>query len=278
MILPVEYKIQGTPKTAVFILVYQNATMAKAAIQSFQETVKIPNVELILVHHIRPSEHEKAENVAKLITSLPYRNLVIKSDKFNYPRLMNEAISRFRGDFNFFIHMNDDIVLWPKAIEQMIAVATSDEKIGIVGAKLMFPPKRGDLTSPASWIENIHPMQHFGVKINKETLTAHHVNAYKPGNSPDCQTVKDVDAVTFALALVRREIFDTMAMDEQFASDYNDIAYCLEAHKMGRRVVVCPSAMAFHRQSATRKLYGLNSVQSDYILFAQRYGEFIRGR
>jgi GT2 family glycosyltransferase len=76
--------------------------------------------------------------------------------------------------------------------------------------------------------------------------------AKDPGYFGSTLTPRDCIAVTAAAMLVRSSVFDEVGgFDPAFARDFNDVDFCLRAHRAGHRVAWTPYAHFTHYEGAT---------------------------
>jgi GT2 family glycosyltransferase len=117
---------------------------------------------------------------------------------------------------------------------------SQQREIGAVGAKLLFPDGR---------------LQHVGVVVGIGG-GACHVMSGLPGDTPGyfggAWIIRNYSAVTGACLMTRREIFEALGgLEERFATDFNDVDYCLRAREAGYRIVVTPFAKLHHFEGAS---------------------------
>ncbi|HET7412663.1 MAG TPA: glycosyltransferase family 2 protein, partial [Pararhizobium sp.] len=164
----------------------------------------------------------------------------VRSEPFNFARAVNRGLSQASGEH--FLLLNNDIeVIHPDWLTEMVSCLNYD-RAGIVGAKLLYP--NGTL-------------QHAGVIAGFGGLAGHWY-LDKPGTYAGPMNRLHVRAsmtcVTGAAMLIagecRRAVGDFDATN--FAVAYNDVDYCLRAHKQGFRIVWTPFASLYHHESASR--------------------------
>ena len=157
---------------------------------------------------------------------------------FNYSRLMNYGISCAKGEYILMLN-NDTEVISTNWIEELLGTCMRKD-VGIVGARLYFP----DDAVQHAWVS----MGGNG-PVHKNSLLARREGA----NFESALLARDVSAVTGACLMTSKEDFDAMGgLDEEFAVNYNDTDYCYRMLERGKRVVYCPTAELYHRESVTR--------------------------
>lgn len=269
---------QDDKRTTVILLCHNNIGVLQQAVESFEAHGKgnLKHCNLKIVHGFENKSDKKQQEVAKYVSILPYEHTTIDID-FNYSKIMNMFMEKYKDESDYFIQMNDDIVLFPDALEEMVAFANMKPKAGIVGAKLLFPPPNTP-TNPcmAIWTKSIGLIQHVGVDIpvckhHGDYLVPTHVLHRQPSNVIMASVPRRWPAITFALVLIRKELFLQTKMDERFRWDLNDIDYCLQAGKFGWECWCNTNALAYHHESITRKPYGNCGVGHEYELFRRKW-------
>src|SRR5690606_41695431 len=76
-------------------------------------------------------------------TTFPYttlfRSVIVHKENKGFPYSCNHGAMR-SGRSTYIVFMNSDIVTTPGWLEAMKGVFEKDPKVGVVGAKLIFPP------------------------------------------------------------------------------------------------------------------------------------------
>ncbi len=167
---------------------------------------------------------------------------VIRHDApFNFSELCNLGARHARYDRLLFL--NDDVeALEPDWLSLMMAHLNHDE-VGIVGARLLYPSGA---------------LQHAGVAVNLVPGPGHPWRGLPreqwEGRPLIC-TATEVDAVTGACLLIKRDLFDALnGFDEEaFAVTLNDIDLCMRARQKGFRVIYAPEATLIHKEGQSRR-------------------------
>ena len=178
--------------------------------------------------------------------------------EFNIAAKMNMGAKKARGQYLLF--MNDDIE--PISHDWMECMLQFAQRpgVGVVGAKLYFESGK---------------LQHVGVAFCNGLPD--HIARGMPGTDPgyfysSCAT-RNYLAVTGAVMMTRRDVFEGVGgFDERLAVNYNDIDYCLNVFRSGRRVVFAAGAELYHYESVSR---GRTVAQEEIVRFMERWGKFV---
>ena len=157
---------------------------------------------------------------------------------FNFAATINFAARQATGEHLLLLNDDTEVIAgeWMRAMLEF----SQQPEIGAVGAKLLFPDGR---------------LQHTGVVIGIGGGACHVLSGH-PGETPgyfgSAWIIRNYSAVTGACCMTRREIFEALGgFDERFATDFNDVDYCLRAREAGYRIVVTPFARLYHFEGAS---------------------------
>ncbi|GAA2821292.1 glycosyltransferase [Saccharopolyspora taberi] len=147
----------------------------------------------------------------------------------------NLGAEHARGEHLFFL--NNDAEVTESWLDVLMETMTSDERIGLVGAKLVYPDGRLQECGGIVWSDG---------------------NGWNYGrggdpNGAEFGNVRDVDYCSGAAILVRAEVFRQVGgFDTRFAPAYyedTDLAFAVRA--AGYRTVVQPKAVVVHHEGVS---------------------------
>jgi len=164
--------------------------------------------------------------------------------RFNYAKLHNSIAQSIQAEnpADYYILMNDDVeIINHNFIEEMLFVSHQEEA-AVVGAALYFPEKNYEKRT----------FQHGGVFLSDRIKLFEHFARKKLAKKNYVPT-REVSAVTFALVMVRSQVYHQLLLDEKFYGDCNDIDFCLRAREAGYKIWYSSKAEAYHVEAATRK-------------------------
>lgn len=184
------------------------------------------------------------------INSLPSnKKAILIKNKKNYGYTggnnigIKYALTNSKTDY--FLILNNDIVVAPDFLSEMIEVAESDLIIGIAGPKTFFydDPQRFQLV----WIDvNLI----YGQGKNNGFREIDH--------GQFDQINKECNIVQGSCLLVRKEVIERIGLlDEDYFCYYDEMDYCLRTRKAGYKIAYVPKAKVWHKISQTsQKLSG----------------------
>jgi len=266
----------GKPKVAILILTKDKTQHFKACLDSVQrETVGLDYHVFVMHHHIDDSPGTMANH--KIIEANGYTNWEWK-EQFNYSKMNNFLLDNIPKGYTHVVLLNDDVIVGPGWLYELLSIVTQDEKVGIVGSQLLYPLKHS-LGAPMffnfSWILNGYRIQHAGVSLVSDIGAIHDYYQFDC-NSSAVNFVREVDAVTFACALINIKVLeDGVVLDEKMAIEFNDIDFCMKAKSKGYKIMYTPWSKGFHFESLSRS--GLQS-DSDALIFRKRWEKQLNTR
>jgi GT2 family glycosyltransferase len=263
----VRYEIVGAPTVTVIIPTAGTIRetpagtrdMALACVRSILERTDYPNYDIVLAANGRLSDE-----LERLIAGEPRVKRVAcdPAGPFSFAATINGAARHATGDHLLLLNDDTEVIAaeWMRAMLEF----SQQREIGAVGAKLLFPDGR---------------LQHVGVVVGIGG-GACHVMSGLPGDSPGyfggAWIVRNYSAVTAACLMTRREIFEALGgLDERFATDFNDVDYCLRVRAAGYRIVATPFAKLYHFEGASfgNRLHVLNPAE--VRLMSERWAHVI---
>jgi GT2 family glycosyltransferase/glycosyltransferase involved in cell wall biosynthesis len=225
------YRRMGRP-VSVVIPTYGPPDDVIAAVRSIRKTTRRDKVHIIVVDDGSAPEH-----VARL-QQLRDVQLVLGESNVGFAANANRGL-RAADPANDVVLLNSDVIALPDWLACLQYAASSQDDVGIVGAKLLYPDGR---------------IQHAGVHRNLGAPEwFDHRFRFKPGDHEPANVTVAALAVTGACMYVRREVIDRIGLlDERYAMAYEDVDWCLRAWEADFRVVYFPPAVLEHKESVTR--------------------------
>lgn len=245
------------PSVSIIIPTTNRVDLLEPCINTLLSKTRYPNFDVHIVQNGGISPEMQA--YLDTITDARVIKHVWATEGFNWSKLNNDAVRKAKGDFLVFL--NDDTrVLEPAWLSEMVGAA-QQMNIGAVGAKLVYPSDY---------------IQHIGVTVNSGACGHMHkgIPVTHPGYQGIAMLAHEATAVTGACMLVRRWVFDDIGgFDENYAHNFNDVAFCLELRRRGYINLVAPKAVLQHYEGVSRlsplAVEG-RSIQTDE---GQRLGE-----
>lgn len=149
-------------------------------------------------------------------------------------------LSLAEGCARFMWLLNNDTVVAPDSLDQLVAVAQGDERIGAVGATLLeyFDPDVLQMACGATTSETTGKL----LRINQRGRSRSHVDA----------SSTDFNFVCGCSLFVRRDaLLDVGLLDDRFFIYAEDADFSLRLHAAGWRLGYAANALVWHKGSMT---------------------------
>jgi hypothetical protein len=172
----------------------------------------------------------------------PFAKVVENRRNLGFAEGNNAAILSAGGDFLFLL--NNDATIDPGCIRELLNVACSDQRIGILGCKV-YLARNGEKI-----------LEHAGGVIYPSGYTTS--MGYLRRDHGQYDQVRDVDYVLGAAMMVARPVIQRAGfLDPLFVLYYEETDLCYRARMAGFRIVFVPQAIVHHRHALTvDKFYG----------------------
>ena len=200
--------------------------------------------------------------------------MVIRSINDGFSKGNNRGIKLAKG--KYILLLNPDTKLMPETLQATYEKIRSNPKIGALTCKLIRADGSMDLACrrsfPSFWgalsrflhLSFIFPRSKFFSKYNLTFL-------------PEDQEA-EVDAISGAFFLTRREVIDQVGMlDEQFFLYNEDFDWCYRIKQAGWRILYFPKVQCYHfkglstRKAPFRSLYAF--ADSIWIWYEKHYAD-----
>jgi len=154
----------------------------------------------------------------------------------------------------YLLLLNNDMVVAPGFLDELVSAAESDTGIGILGPRFYwYGPKGMDnsVHSAGGRIRWWHPYL-YGVIVEKNVDPSEH------------QNVGAVDWVSGAAMMLRHRVIEELSLlNSRYFFGNEDVEYCLRARKSGFKIVHVPKALVWHKRGRSRKKLAFSV---DYIV------------
>jgi GT2 family glycosyltransferase/SAM-dependent methyltransferase/thioredoxin-like negative regulator of GroEL len=161
--------------------------------------------------------------------------IIRNEENLGFAVACNQGARVAKGQYLVFLN-NDTVPVqgWLKALVQEVETSPA---VAVVGSKLLYE----DGT-----------IQHGGVAFSWLYGTAYHMYLRVSADAPMVNRRRELQAVTAACMLVRREAFESIGgFDEGFRNGFEDVDLCLKIRDRGGRVVYQPKSTLYHLESQT---------------------------
>jgi GT2 family glycosyltransferase len=246
---------------------FQRPSEIAGLLENLSQQTLLPS-EVIIVDGAPVNETETEKVVAKLKDSLPFKCLYLRHERGTAIQ-RNAGIKKANGNLIAFV--DDDVRLEKDYLEQMAAVFTNDaeKKIGgVVGYRVNKYFDTGSVQR-WRWYKRLHLLSTYEPgRYDFKSGYPVNANMQKPFSG-----VREVDFMTTACAVWRREVFDEGLQFDSFFSDYGvleDAHFSLRAGQTWK-LLQCGDARCIELSSPNgrtdRRKIGFKCVVNYYYVF-----------
>ena len=213
----------SSPKVSIIIVNYNGKELLQKCLDSLLK-VNYDNFEIILV------DNNSTDGTVEFITKNYPSLIIIKLDSnkgFAEPNNVAAKISKGK----YLLFLNNDTVVTPNFISEMVKVMETDKKIAICQSLLLKPD--GSIDSSGDFIDDL------GVVYNSKTKI---------------DEIREVSSARGASMLVRSDIFEKLdGFDQKFFITFEDVDLCWRSWILGYRVLIIPTSIVYHEGGITIK-------------------------
>ena len=261
---------------SVCIVNYNNQGLLARCLASVFEASKEVSLEVLVADN-----GSTDDSVAWLKRAHPNVRLFENVGNIGFGAASNQLIRASSGEH--LLLLNNDCVLSPDCLQQLLLCQASESSIGITGCRVL---TGNNFLQPTC--DSIGPLGFLLPNLRK-VMDSHFLSFGLPGKSQIARMrryeirhgynrVHEADFVAGVCMMIRRAVFHSIGeLDENFFLYYEDVDYCLRARQAGWKVVYTPLGTASHFvQSKAKKNYPdrvrMESWWSAYYFVRKHYG------
>jgi hypothetical protein len=177
---------------------------------------------------------------------------------------LKKALEEKTGKFDYFLLLNNDTIVPPSFLGELVDVASRNQNIGIIAPKIYFYSKEKRI-----WF--------VGGRINwlKNRGEHDHYNETDIGQF-DEHPFFETGFVTGCAMLIKRSVIEKIGlMDERYFLYYEDADWNLAAGRAGYKIAIAPRSFIFHKVSQSTKPASFSYVYyhtRNGAMMAKKYG------
>ena len=242
------------PESSDFIQTYK-------CINSILEAEKILNYEIILINE---TLSEEIKFLTKNNHKISVKNFLNKDkDIENFLKNFNNAVKISKGKYIFFL--NDNTKVYKNWLSFLLNLIEKNEKIGIVGSKLIYP--NGTLFEAGGIVWNDGEYTNFGKGEN--------------ANMPEYNYIKEVDFVSGVSFIIKKSVWTKIGgFDEKFIKMYyGDIDLSFNLRKFGFKILYHPQSLVEYYGENYRRINNLSIKEKDNkIKFKEKWKDELKNQ
>lgn len=218
------FKKEANPKVSIIIPVYNQFDYTYKCLESVFAYSKDVSYEVIIGDDVSNDKTKHLERYAKNI------KVIHNSENLKFLLNCNNAAKQARGEYILFL--NNDTQVLEGWLSSLVSLIESDEKIGMVGSKLIYP--NGTLQEAGGIIWKDASGWNFGRNDDP--------------TKPEYNYVREVDYISGAAIMIRHSLWNEIGgFDELFVPAYcedSDLAF--QVREKGYKVMLQPKSVVVH--------------------------------
>jgi GT2 family glycosyltransferase len=235
------------PKVTIVVINWNGLTDTLECLRSIQN-LEYPNYNVVVIDNCSKG------NDAEIIRS-KFGNFVcvIEEEKnLGFAGGNNVGIRwALRNRAKYVLLLNNDTVVDPSFLMELVTISQNDQEIGIVGPKIYY-------------YESPHRIYSAGGKVNLWTGNAPLIG-WGENDVGKFENFKEVDYVTGCALLIKEETIKKIGvLNETYFAYYEETEWCLKAKKAGFRVIYVPKARIWHKDPV-KKTNKTNALRIYYM-------------
>jgi GT2 family glycosyltransferase len=242
-------------KTGIVLLNYNSFEDSKECIQSILISSG-KEYKIILVDNASiDASYEKLKDEFNQNTEIKFLE---SQENLGFSGGCNIGISwALQQDYDYVLLLNNDTIVTPNFLEELILIGESDKNIGIVGGKTLFNDDRKSIWDAGGYISE---KSFRGVRRREGSL--------------GIDEVGEVGFVTCCLALVKKEVFSEIGLlPEAYFFGSEEWEFSLRAERIGFKLVYNPNCIIYHKVGRSHDYTSAKMLYNTYrnrILFVKR--------
>jgi GT2 family glycosyltransferase len=167
------------------------------------------------------------------------------------------ALKYFNPEYILLI--NNDVIVEKQFLTELVNVAESDKKIGIVGPKIYYENFRGrsDIINFAG--EDIVIWKAKGIRYG-----------YDKNDNGQYDKIREVDKIDGACMLIKKQVVKSIGLfDPNFFAYWEETDLCIRAKNAGFKVVYAPMSRIWHKIASSTG--GFYSNKRTYLMTRNRF-------
>jgi len=237
--------LEKQKSVAIIIVNWNQRNTLATCLSSLKNKTEYSNYQVIVVDN-----HSLDDSVKLVKQTFPWADLIALDKNYGFSIGNNKGIAYAlkKYDSQYFLLLNNDTELiqsdW---LRRMVAVAESEDNLGIVGCKLIYPDGK---------------TQYIGTNFSAKKLAW-----INPSSERTLPEEFDVDSVLGACFLIKRAVIDKIGFfDAAFSPFINEESdFCARAKKVGYRTRMILGVKVIHFLNKS-----LNKINSPYVDFISR--------
>lgn len=221
---PIEFPVCLHPAVSIIIPVYNEFDYTYSCLKSILKNTGDMAYEILIADDCSTDVTKDIEKIAKNV------RLITTKENVRFLLNCNHAAKYAKGKYILFL--NNDTQVQANWLEPLTSLIERDEKIGMVGSKLVYPD--GYLQEAGGIVWNDASAWNYGNRKSPE--------------DPEYNYVKEADYISGAAVMIKKALWEAIGgFDERFApAYYEDTDLAFEVRRRGYKVLYQPLSVVVH--------------------------------
>jgi GT2 family glycosyltransferase len=225
------------PKVAIIILNWNGKEDTIECLESLKH-ITYPNYEILLVDN-----GSTDGSVGCFRERYPGMEIIENGENLGFAEGNNVGIRRAMDDgADYVLLLNNDTVVDPEFLGELVKVAESDPKIGIVGPIIYY-------------YDEPSKIQYGGGKVNWWIGRPYHCLIDEIEDDKLGSMSTEVDFVTGCCILINIKIGNNIFFDEKYFAYFEDADLCVRLQREGYKLICNKSSKIWHKVSKSSNLH-----------------------
>ena len=237
--------VKKWPLVSVIILNYNGRNLLDECLKSVLNA-NYPNLEIILVDNA--STDGSIEIIEERYKNVPFLRIIKNASNFGFAAGNNIGVSYAKG--KYIVFLNNDTVVEPNWLTELVSVMENDVKIGAAQSKLLSLTDKKSIDSAGDFID------YYGFSIRR--------GGWGEKDEGQYDRIEEIFSARGAALIVRSKVLAEIgAFDPDFFLGYEDIDLCWRIRLNGYKIVLVPNSRVYHIGSATATSSFLNVFHTE---------------
>lgn len=251
--------VSAAPAVSIVIPTYQNLHLTRQCIEGIlHNTAEVPYEIIVVDNH----STDGTESYLREMEKKGVLRAVFNPVNMGFACACNKGAQAAQSPFVLFL--NNDTFPMERWLNSLLQTALRDEQAAIVGSKLLYPDGK---------------VQHAGmelIEVSRGQKLARpipgHPHRFFDADAPEVNQYRELDMVTGACILVRKEIFFLLSgFDEVYKNGVEDVDLCFRARLAGYKVVYQPRSVLIHHEGQSPGRFDKENVSQNLLIYFGRW-------
>lgn len=236
------------PEVVIIVLNWNRKDDTIDCLSSLKK-IDYDNYKILLIDN-----HSTDDSVSAVKKTFPDLEIMVNEENLGYAEGNNVGIKHaLTGDAKYVLLLNNDTIVDPQFIKNMVATAEKDKSTGIVGSKIYYYKYDGK--------DNV--INSIGGMINYNTGSVR-LFGYREIDEGQHDMAREVDYVEGACIMIKKDVFDRIGyLNPKYFMYWEETDFCTRAKRSGFKVVTSPEAVIWHKSIPKVSLF-LNQFRLYY--------------